>query len=174
MKYIYSILFFIMIIFIPFIISTEVVGVELKGILLTKEPKLINSPWGQLKNNVLLLNEPKKIIPSKDKLNISFAILYLNKEWATNFDGNLKITNLWRAKTKLKVKMFQDLNTRKWCVTDGFIAYTNNEIAVFNGLIISITGGKESPVIINGKPYSDSVVEIKDGDAYKINSLNNP
>lgn len=174
MKYFYSILFIIMIIFIPFIVSAEVVELELKGILLTSAPKLITSPWGQLKNEVLLLNKPQRISQSGNDLNILFGIFYLDKKMATNFDGNLKITNLWRAKTKVEVKMFQDLNTHKWCVTDGFVAYANNEIAVFNGLIISIIGGKEVPVMIDGKPYSDSVVEIKDGKINKINSINNP
>jgi hypothetical protein len=172
MKYFYAILVSIIVVFTPFIGSAEEVEIELKGILLSAEPKQISSPWGPLKNNMLLLNKPQRVSLSGNNFNILFGIFYFDEKSATTCDGELKITDLWTAKTKMQVKMFQEQNTGKWCVTDGFVAITNSEMAVFNGLIISIIGGKEKPVMIDGKPFSDSVVEIKNGKAYKIRPLN--
>jgi hypothetical protein len=172
MKHFYAILITIMVVFTAFIASAEEIEIELKGILFSSEPSQISSPWGPLKNNMLLLNKPQRVSLSGNNLNILFGIFYFDEKSATTFDGKLKITNLWTAKTKVQVKMFQDQNTRKWCVTDGFVATTKNDMAVFNGLKISIMGGKENPVMIDGKPFSDSVVEIKNGKVYKISQLN--
>jgi len=172
MKYFYTILFSIMVIITPFIVSAQEVKVELKGILLSAKPEQISSPWGPLKNNMLLLNKPQRVSISGNNLTILFGMLYFDEKSATDFDGKINITNLWTAKTRMKVKMFQDQNTGKWCVTDGFVATTKNDLAVFNGLTISIMGGKENPVIIDGEPFSDSVVEINNGKVYKISQLN--
>jgi len=172
MKYFYAILVSILVVFTPFNASAQEVEIELKGILFSSEPKQISSPWGPLKNDMLLLNKPQRISISGNNLNILFGMFYFDEKSATNFDGKLKITNMWAAKTKMRVKMFQDQNAGQWCVTEGFVATTNNEMAVFNGLTISVIGGKENPLMIDGKPFSDSVVEIKNEKVYKISLLN--
>jgi hypothetical protein len=163
MKPFSAILLTILVMFTAFTASAEEFELELKGIQMTSEPKEIRSPWGLLKNSMLLLNNPQRLSMSGNDLNIIFGIFYFDEKSATPFDGKLKISDSWTASKKLKVKMFQDENTGKWCATDGFVATTSNDTLVFNGLEISVIGGKEKPLIINGEPFSDCTVEIKNG-----------
>ena len=164
MKQLSAILLILIVIFTAGIVSAEEVELELKGIEMSSEPKQISSPWGLLTNSMLLLNNPQRVSMSGNNLNILFGLLYFDEKSATTFDGRLKVTNSWTASTKMLVKMFQDKNTGKWCVTEGIVATVNNEMAVFNGLEISVIGGRERPLIIDGKPFSDCVVQIKNSD----------
>lgn len=168
MKHFYAVLISTMIIFAAFTATAQEVEIELKGLYLMSEPKQIHSPWGLLENSMLLLNNPQRVSRDGNNLSILFGLMYFDEKSATSFDGELEITNSWTAKTPMQVKMFFDETTGKWFVTKGFIATSNNEMAVFNGLKISIIGGKEKPVMIDGKPFSDSVVEIKNGKVYTI------
>ena len=171
MKQICAVLIIVMGLFTAFAASAEDIEIELKGILMSSKPEQLNSPWGPLNNNMLLLNHPQQISLNGNNLNILFGLLYFDEKSATAFDGRLKITNSWTAKTKMRVKMFQDKNTGKWCATEGFIATVNNEMAVFNGLEISIIGGKEKPLMIDGQPFADSVVEIKNSKVSPVSSI---
>lgn len=139
---------------------------------MVSKPEQINSPWGTLKNSMLLLDNPQQISMSGNNLNILFGLLYLDDTSGTFFKGDLKITNRWSAKTPMKVRMFYDRENKKWCATDGFLATVNSKAAVFNGLTISIIGGREKPLVIGGKPFFGSVVEIKNGKVYKIDQPN--
>lgn len=161
MKKFSNILIAITIIFAVFQVSAQEVDIELKGIMMASSPKQISSPWGMLQNQMLLLNNPQKISMNGNNLSIVFGLFYFDAKSATTCNGDLNITRTWTAKTPMKVKMYYDKVSGNWCVTDGFVATEQDKMAVFNGLEISIIGGKENPLIISGKPYSDAVVEIK-------------
>ena len=168
MKHFYILVTAMLIIFTTITAFAQEIEIELKGLYLASEPKQIQSPWGVLENKMLLLNNPQKVSMDGNNLSILFGLMYFDKKSATTFDGQLKITDSWTAKTKMKVTMFYDKKTENWCVTQGFVAIENSEMVAFNGLEINIVGGEEKPLVVDGRQFSDLKIEIKNNDVYGI------
>lgn len=143
--------------------------IELKGVLLASaDDRNIKSPWGDLKDQQLLLNQDQRVSLENNNLKIIFGLTHWDKESASYVGDNLKFSSLYVAKSPVSVKLFQEEETGKWCATDGMLGISEDDSIVFEGLKIIVIGGAGKPVKIAGAAFSDTTVVIKEGKPVKL------
>ena len=141
--------------------------VSIQGITIAFDNE-IESPWGTLDSQFLLLNDYQRINMSKDDLEIILGLIYWSDSTGMRVGDKLDYDPVFVSKSPVSVKLFQEEKTGKWCATDGMLGMHNSNTIVFEGLTITIIGGTENPIKIAGIPLSDTTVTIKNGSPLKI------
>ena len=146
------------------VVFSEDNEIPIQGVLFSiGNGEKIESPWGKLDNQMLLLNDHQQISLSGNNLKVIFGLTYWSSTSGMHVENVLKFSPLYEAKSPVSLKLFQEEGSGKWCATDGILGINNDDPVVFEGLTITIIGGADNPIRIAGVSLSDTTVIIKDG-----------
>jgi len=85
-----------------------------------------------------------------------------NPEWSSVHNPKTRYAAL-RPGQAPRITLVRDLDTGGWLATDGHLLTTLGPLQLIEGHVVRIVGGRESPILIAGQPFSDITVVIKNG-----------
>jgi hypothetical protein len=145
---------------VDYIVDSCVAG-EIKGIKLSSKEKYQTS-LSTLNSGFLLQNGNRMGTGPSGNLIIIFGLIHIGSDEATALGSNVEI---FEGKTNLSpnITLLQDRKSGKWLATNGTMCIDNGTIKVLDNSTIRIIGGTENPVKIEGRPFSDTTIVIKNG-----------
>lgn len=119
-----------------------------KGLLMTTN-QTYDTDKGQLTGKFIILDGNR--IDFKTGQIIS-AIIYVDSNHACPIKNDIKIIES-NFKSNVSLTLLQDSNSKEWLATEGWLAMVNNETHIIDKCKLTVIGGENSPITINGIQY---------------------
>lgn len=138
-----------------------------QGIRASGEEDAFQTESGALKNGATLL-KGAIIGVVNEKLKLVFGFFGIEKGFGLPLKKDLVATSRQEPLPdgrKAEITLVRETGTKRWIATNGVLARDGDDEMLVEGHTVYIVGGRDNPVRICGKDFSDSTVIIENGRA---------
>ncbi len=91
---------------------------------------------------------------------IIFGAMYMDSKGAYKINTDIDVMKS-EKKLDIEVTLVQNKTGDKWLATNGWVGINNGSVHLIDSTRVTVIGGKNNPIVINGKKYADTNLVAK-------------